>query len=692
MRLPLLIVALVAAGGLTDARAESASPRAPAPHNVIIFVADGLRGGSLNEEDTPTLLALSARGVDFTNTHAMLPTLTAANAAAIATGHYPGDTGVYGDVVHIGRRAFSGGNFGRSPGSSTPALESDALQGDLDERFDGNYLGEESLLALARAHGFSTAVVGKLGPTGMQDVTQLAPNAGRFAPRQTILIDDLWGIEGPRPDPQLLAMMKAAGLPAAAPPRELRSAGSRSGAHVPNVAQQEFFLGATTQVVLPLLLLRARPFILVYWSRDPDGTQRSEEDSLQSLSPGINGPTSRAAVRNADDNLRQILAYVKANPGLAATTDIVVVSDHGAAAVDKHEVDLQHHATSSFSATRHYADVPDGQLPSGFLAIDLAEFLHQPLYDPDSPQRDAAGQLGYTPVRTDDAAVSAHPLFGNGLIGGSGRPQDALDAEVIVTANGGADLIYLPHHDLKLAHQLVAFLAGRDYVGALLVDDSFGPIAGSLPFSAVNLHGSSPLLAPAIVVAFKSLLPEGARTASAAASALQNAAQIADTPLSQGQGTGGGVGWESGYNFLAAIGPDFKQHYRDALPVSTADIAPTLMQVLSLPPRPRGQLMGRALDEVLRTDVAHAVTAKSVIADSHRSGRIEHTEAGRAAAQGSADADGAGDTPVHCLLLSAPASDGRRTILTYQRYQGRFYFDRAEFRAAGHEDVAGCRG
>jgi len=43
--------------------------------------------------------------------------------------------------------------------------------------------------------------------------------------------------------------------------------------------------------------------VLVYWSRDPDGTQHGQGDSLNELTPGINGPTSRAAIRNADDNL-----------------------------------------------------------------------------------------------------------------------------------------------------------------------------------------------------------------------------------------------------------------------------------------------------------------------------------------------------------------------------------------------------
>ena len=53
---------------------------------------------------------------------------------------------------------------------------------------------------------------------------------------------------------------------------------------------------------------REKPFVLVFWSRDPDGTQHFQGDSLNSLVPGINGPTSLAAIRNADDDLARIRA------------------------------------------------------------------------------------------------------------------------------------------------------------------------------------------------------------------------------------------------------------------------------------------------------------------------------------------------------------------------------------------------
>jgi predicted AlkP superfamily pyrophosphatase or phosphodiesterase len=62
-------------------------------HNVIIFVADGLRHGSVNSQDMPTFLHVREAGVDFRNSHAVFPTFATANASVIATGHGLGDTG-----------------------------------------------------------------------------------------------------------------------------------------------------------------------------------------------------------------------------------------------------------------------------------------------------------------------------------------------------------------------------------------------------------------------------------------------------------------------------------------------------------------------------------------------------------------------------------------------------------------------
>src|ERR1700759_463960 len=74
----------------------------PPKRNVIIFVADGLRRGSVTAADMPAFLKLRSEGVDFRNSHSLFPTFTTANASAIATGHGLGDTGDYSNVLYPG--------------------------------------------------------------------------------------------------------------------------------------------------------------------------------------------------------------------------------------------------------------------------------------------------------------------------------------------------------------------------------------------------------------------------------------------------------------------------------------------------------------------------------------------------------------------------------------------------------------
>ena len=83
---------------------------------MIIFVADAMRHGSVNAEDTPALWKVRTEGVHFENSHSLFPTFTTANASAIATGHAFGDTGDYSNVLWPGFAMFDTGNFDLTPG------------------------------------------------------------------------------------------------------------------------------------------------------------------------------------------------------------------------------------------------------------------------------------------------------------------------------------------------------------------------------------------------------------------------------------------------------------------------------------------------------------------------------------------------------------------------------------------------
>src|SRR5690242_8479250 len=91
------------------------------PRNIIIFVADGLRYGSVEPGNMPNLYRLKTEGVDFTNSHSLYPTITTVNASAIATGHYIGDTGDFGNTLYTGMRMDS------QNGATVVGLENDAV-------------------------------------------------------------------------------------------------------------------------------------------------------------------------------------------------------------------------------------------------------------------------------------------------------------------------------------------------------------------------------------------------------------------------------------------------------------------------------------------------------------------------------------------------------------------------------------
>jgi arylsulfatase A-like enzyme len=533
-----------------------AAPAAPR-HNVIVFVADGLRYASVTADIAPTLAAVRRDGVDFTNSHALYPTVTTANASAIATGHYLGDTGDYGNTLWFGYPVQAQG------GTPLTFLEHDGVLRDVKTHFEGGYMGETSLLAAARAAGMTTAVIGKIGPAAIQDIGAMNGEG--------IVIDDganyPIGLDG-RPTgfvkigDDLAGRIAAAGLPDKAPPTALPGK--------PNTEQQTYMTDVTVKALLPLMKDRGKAFALLYWCRDPDATQHNQEDSVGALTPGINGPTAHAGIADADAQLKRLLDALKAL-GLDKITDVFVTADHG------------------FSTISHSLPADDGgiqpaSLPQGFVAIDIAGWLGRKMFDPDADM----GEILY-------AENGTHPARGSALIGPTAEAPLA-----IVAANGGSDLIYTPGDaSLATAKAIYAHLIQAPYVGALFVNDALlkadpAAFAGALPMSAVNLLGAATVPNPSIVVGFRSWVAKDCALGEQLC-----AVEIADTGLHTGQGMHGSISRADTRNFMAAIGPDFKKAFADPAPVSNADIAPTLAHILGLQIAPKGTLTGRPATEAL---------------------------------------------------------------------------------------------
>jgi arylsulfatase A-like enzyme len=582
MKFAFPVVALLTCFPLT-ASAQESSP----PHNIIIFVTDGLRYGSVEPGDMPNMARLKREGVDFTNSHSLYPTVTTVNASAIATGHGIGDTGDFGNTIYVGQPMIS------LKGSPLGFLENDTVLDEMNQKFGGNYLGETTLIAAARAKGWQTAIIGKEGPARIQDSTATSDG------NQTLIVDDSTGHDG------------GIGLPgwfSRAMKQEF--VGSVTPAtNVPDIEQEVYLMKAATRIVLPHFQETAKPFVLLFWSRDPDNSQHNGRDSVGEYAPGINGPSGKAGTRNADTMLGELLDALKAQ-GLDKTTDVFVTADHGFTTIS--------HTSATSPSARLDPGAALSDLSSGFLAVDLAASLGLPLRNP--------GASG--PVL--DFANGARPSGGSGMLG-----ADPAHPDVVVAANGGSDLLYLPGPNAKeLAGRIVTFLEGQDYVSGIFVNDTLGKFPGALAMSDIGLMGSAKTPQPAIYVNF--------RTFSVCnTDELQCTVGISDTPLATGQGNHGSFSRAETRNFMAAIGPDFKAGYADPAPISNADIAPTLARLMGLALPAGGALTGRVISEALKGGAPVAVQSR--------------------------------------VIASEPGPGGLRTVLDQQSVGGTRYFDAAGF-------------
>ena len=568
---PLLFLATKILSTTFAFAAFAQAPTAP-PHNIVLFVADGLRFRMVDDRTAPTMAATAREGVSLRNSHALFPTFTTANASGMATGHMLGDTGDFSNTIYTGFEVPSAAN------SLTPFLENDAVLGEVHERFSGNYLDEATILKLARDKGYSTASIGKLGPALIFDSTERSGG-------QTILIDDATGTPKGIPlSAEVTQRLQAVNLPPAAPSRGANGAAgnvSTPGTITANVVQQDYFAAVTTRVVLPLFKERNKPFLLVFWSRDPDGTQHNQGDSLNVLVPGINGPTSLAAIRNADDNLARIRSALS-ELGLLESTNIIVTADHGFSTISKES------QTSSTVATK-FSDTLPGHLPFGFVALDLSHALNLPLIDPD-----------------DDYKIigeGQHTKNGNGLIGGDrNKPQ------IVVAANGGSDLIYIPDGDTATAKRVIDFLLTQDYVSGIFVDSKLGKFPGTLSLDDISLEGAAITPRPAIAISFRSF-------DTVCGEPVLCTVEVADTALQQGQGMHGSFSRADTWNFMAMQGPDFKSQFVDPAPASNADLGRTIAHLMQLDVKDNGKLVGRVLSETLPNGAVPAVTSRVLVSD-----------------------------------------------------------------------------
>ena len=243
-----------------------------------------------------------------------------------------------------------------------------------------------------------------------------------------------------------------------------------------------------------------------------------------------------------------------------------------------------------------FSDTLPGHLPLGFVALDLAHALNLPLIDPDD---------GYKTI-----ADGQHTKFGNGIIGGDhGKPK------VVVAANGGSDLVYIPDGDKAMAKRIIDALLAQDYASGLFVDSKLGKFPGTLSLDDIALEGTAITPHPAIAVNFRSF-------DTVCGEPVRCTAEVADTILQQGQGMHGSFSRADTWNFIAMQGPDFKSQFVDPAPTSNADLGRTIARLMQLNVADKGSLVGRVLSETLPGGSLPEVTTRVVTSEPAPNGLV----------------------------------------------------------------------
>jgi predicted AlkP superfamily pyrophosphatase or phosphodiesterase len=295
---------LLAAGPLPFFDRLAYGARSRGPRLIIVFCLDGLRPDSINPYEMPNIWRLQRAGVRFRYGHAVFPTSTNANAAALSSGAYPGTNGILNNNLYFaGASASTGVNF-----ASLLQLK----------RLSGRALLVDTLAERVHRAGGLFAVVssGGSGQTTVLNPTILEAADGR--PVQGIAVNGDFG--------NLLGITRRVAFPDAvdaALKATIGFAPPRTG--LPLNAYVDWHGRAVTEYVLPELaapILNGpdpRPVVVVNWLTEPDATLHLQ---------GYGHPDTGSAKANDDANVQRVLDRVR-DLDLLDRTDIFLVSDHG---------------------------------------------------------------------------------------------------------------------------------------------------------------------------------------------------------------------------------------------------------------------------------------------------------------------------------------------------------------------------
>ncbi|MBA2270816.1 MAG: alkaline phosphatase family protein [Chthoniobacterales bacterium] len=270
--------------------AVAAAAKGHAEH-VVIVIWDGMRPEFVREELTPTLWKLSRAGVTFQNHHALYPSSTEVNGTGIATGVHPRRNGLMGNWEY---RPEIDPEKPMSRETPDALIRGDQLSG-------GKYLALPTLAERVQAAGHRTAIAGTKWGTVLQDRSRQRESA---AAKDSVVFFGRSAL----PEAALESFKKVLG---AFPER----------VDFPNRPQDSW----TTRALTDVLWKEGVPKFSLLWLSDPDFTQHH-------TAPG--SAKALAAMKSSDDHLATVLAALEAKK-VRDKTDVLVVSDHGFATVER---------------------------------------------------------------------------------------------------------------------------------------------------------------------------------------------------------------------------------------------------------------------------------------------------------------------------------------------------------------------
>jgi arylsulfatase A-like enzyme len=326
----------------------------------------------------------------------------------------------------------------------------------------------------------------------------------------------------------------------------------------------DYMVAAYLEHVLP----RKQPRLSVLWLRDPDSTQHSYGIGTRNWHDALRA--TDALLGRLGDKLKQL--------GLEASTDLLVVSDHGHSNVSgpvdlfplrairdgaAAEIDPKGHSVSGL------VRLADLLRRAGFVAFDGLGCTYVPL----AAGIKADGAPVY-PVSTDQDGTVCGKAGQKYQVSAMKVPAELPPGALVVAVNGGSDYVYVPGREPDLLRRAIRFLQGRSEVGAIFVDDRYGRIPGTLPLGAIRAANAA--RNPDILLSYdydEDAVVNGVR-------GIEYAGMLQGNTY---RGMHGSFSPRDVHNVLIAAGPDFRRGFKDTLPTGNVDVAPTVARILGVP-------------------------------------------------------------------------------------------------------------